>query len=79
MVTNHENMSTVQVNQTIEALSMPLFKISSFSLMWNVSFINNAFQFLAESMIFVFSWIELRSYVYASNDLFPTIEVFIYS
>ena len=41
-------------------------KFCFFSLMCNVSFINNVFQFLAESVTFVISWIELISYVYAS-------------
>ena len=38
--------------------------------MWNTSFTSSKFQFLAESMIFMFYWIELMLLVLASNDLF---------
>ena len=38
-----------------------LFKTGFFSFMCNTSFITDVFQFVAESMIFVFSWIELEN------------------
>ena len=50
-------------------LFRPLFKTTCFSLMCNASIINKIFQFVAESMIFVFSWIELILHLCASNDL----------
>ena len=54
MVAMHENVKLLHENVKLMHENVKLFfKIGFFSLMYNASFINNVFQFVAESMIFV--------------------------